>query len=173
MRIQAIILKKIPIREYDELVVCYTQHAGKQTYQAKSVLRHTSKQSSHLDLLNLVDFSLVQGNGHAIITSAYSLKTYSRLKSNLRGMAIAFFILECFDKMIFEGETDEKLWIFLTSTLENMDELASKKYIRWLPALTSVRQNLLNVLGYDPNEIIENIANRHLNSLQFLKKVLG
>ena len=36
MRTQAIILKKIPVREYDELVVCYTKDSGKQVYQAKS-----------------------------------------------------------------------------------------------------------------------------------------
>jgi DNA repair protein RecO (recombination protein O) len=172
MRTQAIILKKIPIREYDELIVCYTEHAGKQTYQAKSVLRHTSKQASHLDLLNLADFSLISGNGHAIITSAHSLRAYHKLKSNLRAMAVAFFILESFDKLIFEGEPDKKLWDFLQSSLEKIDELAGKKYARWASAFETVRKELLDVLGYDPSEGIENIAGRRFKSLHFARKVI-
>lgn len=172
MRIQAIVLKKIPIREYDEFIVCYTEHAGKQTYQAKSVLRQTSKQACHLDLLNLVDFSLIVGNGHAIITSAHSVRAYHNLKSNLRAMAIAFFILECFDKLIFEGEADKKLWDFLRLNLEKIDQLAGKRYVRWAMVLGIIQKELLEVLGYDPTEKVENLAGRHFRSLQFARKVI-
>src|SRR3990167_10175727 len=119
VRTQAIILKKIPIREYDELIICYTQNTGKQVYQAKSILRPTSKQAGHLDILNLVDFSLVHKNSHPIITSAYCLEAFPRLKSSLPAMVAAFFLLECFDKLIFEGEPDLKLWDFLLSKLNS------------------------------------------------------
>lgn len=117
MRHQAIILKKVPIREYDELLVCYTRDAGKQVYQAKSVLLPISKQAGHLEVLNLVDFSLVHKNSHPIITSAYCLDSFRYLKSSLPAMAVAFFLLECFDKLIFENEPDPGLWDFLLMQL--------------------------------------------------------
>src|SRR3989344_9022419 len=109
---KAVIIKKIPIREYNELIVCYTQEEGKQAYQAKSILRPNSKQAGHLDVLNLVDFNLVLGNGHPIITSAYCLDAFSSLKTSLGAMSVAFFILELFDRAVMEGQTDDKLWNF-------------------------------------------------------------
>ena len=182
MRIQAIILKKIPVREYDELVVCYTKHAGKQTYRAKSVRRHTSKQASHLDLLNWADFDLVHsknspdesaGNGHPIITSAESLATFSNLKSSLPALAAAYFILECFDRLVFDGETDKKLWDFLTSKLGELDRFAGNNNADWPKITLASKEEFLDVLGYDSSVSVEELAGMRFRSLQFLKKVVG
>jgi DNA repair protein RecO len=172
MRTQAIILKKIPIREYDELVVCYTKDSGKQTYQAKGILRSTSVQAGHLDILNMVDFSLVKKNSHPIITSAYCLEAFRNLKSSLPAMAAAYFLLECFDKLIFEGEPDLKLWDFLYSHLDGYDRLAQKGKANWPMVIKSTRENLLKVMGYDSNLPIEQLANANFKSLQFARKVL-
>lgn len=172
MRSQAIILKKIPVREYDELVICYTNDLGKQTYHAKSVLRPTSKQASHLDILNLVDFSLVHGNGHPIVTSAYCLKSFSDLKSDLKAIAAAYFLIECFDKLVFEGEPDAKLWDFLRSELETYNSLANSGDTDWASVISSSRRKLLKTLGYIENLPIEELANAQFKSLQFARRVI-
>lgn len=185
MRTQAIILKKIPIREYDELMVCYTQESGKQTYQAKSVLRPTSKQAGHLDVLNLVDFSLVFKNSHPIITSAYCLDAFPRLKSSLPAMAAAYFLLECFDKLIFENESDPKLWDFLLAQLQKYNQFtptvrgstsdswgSSEGQKTWTERLADTHRELLKILGYDPSMPIEHLANAQFKSLQFAREVL-
>jgi DNA repair protein RecO len=186
MRTQAIILKKIPIREYDELVVCYTKEAGKQTYQAKSILRPHSTQAGHLDVLNFVDFSLVQKNSHPIITSANSLDAFQSLKSSLPALAAAYFLLECFDKLVFEGESDPKLWNFLQTKLRDFNQsspvLNKLSYDRlfntgggkdlWTRIIALTRQELLQILGYDPDCSIEQLANARFASLQFARKVL-
>jgi len=172
MRTQAIILKKIPIREYDELVVCYTKDAGKQTYQAKSVLRPGSKQAGHLDILNLADFSLVEKNSHPIITSAYCLEAFRNLKSSLPALAAAYFLLECFDKLVFEGEPDAELWDFLYSRLSEYDALAGKRGINWPSVINSSRGKLLDTLGYDKQSSLESLAGASFKSLQFAHRVL-
>ncbi len=172
MRTQAIILKKIPIRDYDELIVCYTQDSGKQAYQAKSILRPTSKQASHLDILNLVDFSLVHKNSHPIITSAYCLEAFPRLKASLPAMSAACFLLECFDKLIFENEPDPKLWNFLLTQLLNHEQLSSAPQANWPELIASTRQKILQILGYDPSMPIEQLANSQFYSLQFAREVL-
>ncbi len=172
MRTQAIILKKIPVREYDELVVCYTKDSGKQVYQAKSILRSSSKQAGHLDILNLVDFSLVQKNSHPIITSSYCLDTFRDLKSSLPALAAAYFLLECFDKLVFEGESDPKLWDFLYSHLREYDRLARKGGADWPIVIKSTREDLLKVMGYDSTLPIEQLANAHFKSLQFARSVV-
>lgn len=176
MRTQAIILKKIPIRDYDELIVCYTLDSGKQVYQAKSVLRPTSKQASHLDILNLVDFSLVHKNSHPIITSAYCLDAFPQLKSVLSAMAAAYFLLECFDKLIFENEPDLKLWDFLLAQLRKYNDLPRPALDIGNQGLTyliaDTRQELLQILGYDSSMPIEQLANSQFRSLQFAQEVL-
>jgi DNA repair protein RecO len=181
MRTQAIILKKIPIREYDELLVCYTKDLGKQVYQAKSILKSSSKQAGHLDILNLVDFSLKKRDsflyqngdlGRPIIASAYCLKAFNNLKSSLPALAAAYFVLECFDKLIFDGEPDLKLWEFLCFSLERYDQLAFKREANWSTVIKLTRETLLKVMGYDSNLSIEQLANNNFKSLQFAQKVL-
>ena len=171
MRMQAIILKKIPIREYDELVICYTPDAGKQTYQAKSVLLTTSKQAGHLDVLNLVDFSLVHKNSHPIITSAYCLEAFPCIRSSLPATAVAFFLLECFDKLIFDGEPDLQLWYFLLAQLRTYDDYLVT-VSDWPKLIAVARRELLKILGYDSSVPIESIAQSQFKSLQFAREVL-
>lgn len=173
MRTQAIIIKKIAIREYDELIICYTKNFGKQTYQAKSVLRPTSKQAAHLDTFNLADFSLVTGNGSPIITSAESLKTFPGLKANLSALTAGYFLLECFDKLIFENEPDQKLWDFLIAELEKYDQLGTESDIDWSQIIAISRKKLLRILGYDPETEIESLTSQRFKSLQLVRKVIG
>ena len=116
-RYQAIILKKLPLREHDELVVCYTKHAGKQRYVAKSSQLASSRQGSHLDVLNHFAFNLVEGKHYDIITSASGISAFPKLKSSLSALANAFYLLDCFDKLVYDGERDEKLWGFLLEKL--------------------------------------------------------
>lgn len=172
MRTQAIILKKIPIREYDELVICYTKDMGKQVYQAKSILRPSSKQAGHLDVLNLVDFSLVHKNSHPIITSAYCLEAFRGLKFSLPALAAAHFLLECFDKLVFENEPDRKLWDFLCSCLHEYNQLAQKKRTDWPSVIGLGREKLLNVLGYNNETSLEGLAGANFRSLQFVRRVV-
>ena len=172
MRVQAIIIRKIPIREYDELVVCYTEDSGKETFQVKSILRPISKQASHLDLLNLVDFSLVRGNGHPIITSAYALNSWPRLKARLPALAASYFLLECFDKLVFDGQSDQKLWGFLATQLAKYDQLARRDNINWSQVITDAKNEILGIMGYDSRTDLATLARGHFKSLQFAKRVI-
>ncbi len=157
MRFQAIILKKTPIREHDELIMCYTAHAGKQRYQAKSSMLAASKQGHHLDVLNLAEFNIIEGKHHPIIASAVSVDSFQRLKSSLGAMAQAFFVLECFDKLVFENERDDKLWEYLLRTLR-----------------TGVidQRELISTLGYHGDTPLYDLYPSAFRSLQFLKNVV-
>ena len=108
-RYQAIILKKLPLREHDELVVCYTKHAGKQRYVAKSSQLASSRQGSHLDVLTHVAFNLVDGKYYDIMTSAIGISAFPAIKASMSALANAFFLLDCFDKLVYDGERDELL----------------------------------------------------------------
>ena len=164
MRHQAIILKKQALREDDELVMCYTRDFGKQRYQAKSSVLARSKQGGHLDILNLVEFSLVEGRHHDIIASAAAIRTFSSLKNSLPALAAAFVLMECFDKLVYENQQDPKLWQLLTNELELLDAGTVD--------VPNIQTRFLEVMGHGNSAHTEELAQRRFSSLQFLRSVV-
>lgn len=171
---EAIILKKVPIKEFDQLVVCYSKDSGKIACVAKSALRPASKQAGHLDLLNLVSFSPIQKNGLPIITSAHALKSFGALKSSLPAMAVASILLEIFDRFVFENDADEKLWRFLNDKLEALDSASRKPVVAvsWQDIFRKTQTEISDVLGYGNSANLEELAQAPLASLQFARKVI-
>ncbi|TSC91099.1 MAG: hypothetical protein CEN90_647 [Parcubacteria group bacterium Licking1014_17] len=172
MRPTAIILKKIPKGEYDDLIICYTKHEGKQTYQAKGVKRHTSLQANHLDILNLIDFSLVRGNGHPIITSANCLDSFGGIKSSLKSLAASFVVVDYFDKFIFAAQRDDKLWDFLNETLQEYNRLSGDNNTDWNPVIQKTKHDFIRTLGYHGDTLASHLSGAPLESLRFVQKVI-
>ncbi|MEX2090706.1 MAG: DNA repair protein RecO [Candidatus Paceibacterota bacterium] len=146
MRTKAIIIKKQPTNEYDELITCYTQEFGKLTAVAKSVLKSSSLQAMHLDNFNLVDFELINGKSMPIIAAAQADNSFRNIKSSLPLLAVAQFFADVVDKMIFDLQKDEALWGFLVDVLEKLNTRVKPE-----TALTFFRQQqfyMLGVLGY-------------------------
>ena len=185
MRTRAIIIKKQNTNEYDQFVTCYTQEFGKLTAIAKSILKHGSIQAMHLDILNLVEFELINGKAMPIIAGAQSENSYRDLKDSIPSLAVAHFFTEIIDKMVPELEKDEKLWDFMADLFDKLN--------RFEPSLTFLRQKqfaLLGLLGYSPevavsasfepnrpgftilDDAFEYNAGFRLKSLKFLHSVL-
>ena len=185
MRTRAIIIKKQNTNEYDQFVTCYTQELGKLTAIAKSILKPTSVQSMHLDVLNLVEFELINGKAMPIIAGAQSENSYRDLKNSVPAFAVAHFFSEVIDKMVPEMEKDEELWDFVTDLFDKLNKFE--------PSLTFLRQkqfDLLGLLGYSPevaittsfdlnrlgftmlDDAFEYNAGFRLKSLKFLHSVL-
>ncbi len=99
----------------------------------------------HLDVLNLVEFELINGKAMPIIAGAQSENSYRDLKNSIPSLAVAHFFSEVIDKMVPEQEKDEQLWNFMTDLFDKLN--------RFEPSLTFLRQKqftLLGLLGYSP-----------------------
>ena len=160
MRVEAIVLKKIPIREYDELLVCYTADFGKQTYQAKSIQRSHSKQKSHLNTLNHASFGLIETQQTPLVISALCHNGFWQLRQSLPSLLLANFVLECFDKLVFEAQTDPILWQFLLTTLRELDQLPVGYDRR--SQYEHIQQQLVIALGYHPDTAVEELTQQSL-----------
>ena len=147
MRTKAIVIKKQNTNEYDQLVTCYTEELGKVVAIAKSILKKTSLQSMHLDLLNLVEFDLIEGRAWPIIASAQSEDTYIPIKNSIKKFNVAGFFLDIVDKIIFENERDSDMWLFLIS---NFKELKEAKEEDILNIFRKRQAEFLNISGYTP-----------------------
>ena len=185
MRTKAIIIKKQNTNEYDQFVTCYTQEFGKLMAIAKSVLKPSSIQAMHLDVLNLVEFELINGKAMPIIAGAQSENSYRELKGSIPSLAVAHFFSEVVDKMVPELDKDEQLWNFMVDLFDKLNKFE--------PSLTFLRQKqfaLLGLLGYSPevavstsfdlarpgptslDDAFEYNAGFRLKSLNFLHSVL-
>ncbi len=177
MKTRAIILKKQNTNEYDQLVGCYTQELGKMTALAKSILKKNSIQAMHLDLFNLVEFELVNGNSFPIITGAQVENTHLKLKSSIKNISAAFTIGDYIDKVVFDYLRDDELWEFLINVLKKLD--SDDNDIG--KTLKDNQEKLLKILGYhteiknqttvlDLNYVFEQIAGRPLKSIKFFHR---
>ncbi|PIR41964.1 MAG: DNA repair protein RecO [Candidatus Yanofskybacteria bacterium CG10_big_fil_rev_8_21_14_0_10_37_15] len=151
MRTKAIIIKKQPAKEFDELITCYTRDFGKLTAVAKSILKDSSLQAMHLDNLNLVDFELINGLSVPIIAAAQSENSFRKIKSDLLKSVMAQFFMDVADKLFFDLQKDEPLWKFMVDVLKRLDDWTEHETI-----LTFFRRQqvcLLGVLGYAPQAV--------------------
>lgn len=175
MRHIGFVVKKLEVGEYDQLIVLYTKEFGKIKAVAKSIAKPESKQAAHLDILNLVDFELVQGNGHPIITSSVSIKTYSSIKKNLQALALSSFLTEIIDKLIYDYDPDINLWNFFVRFFDSLDSGISKgESISYEQLLGKTQDELLGLLGYygDSFSKLEEISRGPFSALQFFKSVV-
>lgn len=163
MLTRAIIIKKQNTNEYDQFVTCYTQEFGKLVAIAKSVLKSSSVQAMHLDVLNLVEFELINGKAMPIIAGAQSENSYRELKNSIPSLAVAYFFSEIIDKMVPELEKDEQLWNFMMDLFDKLN--------RFEPSLIFLRQKqfiLLKLLGYSPEIAVSTAFNLNRSSPTFL-----
>ena len=147
MRTKAIVIKKQNTNEYDQLVTCYTEEHGKMLAIARSILKKTSLQSMHLDVLNLVEFDLIDGRAWPIIASAQSEKTYLPIKNSIKKFAVAGFFLDVVDKVIFDNDHDADIWAFLVSCFNELED-ANEEDI--LAIFRKKQTEFLNISGYAP-----------------------
>ncbi len=145
MNIEATVIRKMPIREHDQLVVLYSREVGKMTAAARGSLRIHSKQALALDEGNLIHCELVDGKAGPIMTGAQAVRSYSSAKSSVLRWAAAQFFLQTIDALVYDEQPDVLLWSCLTDTLTRLDEAADGDA---LSVFRRCQGSLLEVLGY-------------------------
>jgi len=178
MRTKAIVIRKTPANEYDQIVTLYSEDFGTMRAMARGVCKPTSVQSMHLELLNAVEFEVIQGKSMPIISSAVMSRQHRDVKDSLLKLAAVQFFTEVLDKIAFENEKDVHLWEFLNTMLIDFDTSSSDGV---LPLFRKHQAEFLKVLGYKPeidlqhsalDDFFEYIVGRKITSLSFFYSVL-
>jgi DNA repair protein RecO (recombination protein O) len=141
------VVKKQNTNEYDQLITCYTEEFGRLTAIAKSILKKSSLQAMHLDVLNLVEFELVNGRAMPIIASAHSENIFKNIKGSMKKFAVANFFMDVIDKLIFDNEKDPKIWNLLTAVMAELNTAEENKAIK---ILRNGQKEFLRISGYSP-----------------------
>jgi len=141
---RAIILKKQPFNEGDEIITFYTLELGKIRCLAKSVKQSKSKLQQKLQSLFIVDLSFTHGKLPKII-SVEPVKVFSRMRENLESLKRAFYAQELVLKFTPDGQKNEPLFYLLEFFLEFLNSKNPEPVLDL--ALAKFKLEILRVLG--------------------------
>jgi DNA repair protein RecO (recombination protein O) len=142
----AIILKKQPFLEGDEIITFFTKEQGKVRALAKSVKQPKSKLQAKLQALFLVSLTLTTGKLPKIIGVEVQ-KVFSSLRENLEGLKRAFYAVELVLKFTPDEQANEQLFILLENFLQALDKNQTEASLEFL--LAKFKIEVLKALGLD------------------------
>ena len=111
-KLSAIILKKQPLGEGDELLTLFTKDQGKLRVLAKSIKSPKSKLQQKLQVLFRIE-AVIAGSKIPKIIGAETVDVYLGIRENLLAAKIAFLAVELILKFTAEEQKNEKLFSIL------------------------------------------------------------
>ena len=144
-RAQGVVLRHMEYGEADRILTIYTLEYGKVQAIAKGIRKLQSRKGGHLEPFSRVELMLAKGRNLDVISQAQAQNTYENLRSDLKLIAYAAYVVELLDRFTYEEGENRLLFNLLVDTLTRLDEGA--------PAQTVVHYyevQLLDLLGYKP-----------------------
>lgn len=172
---EGIVLKRRNLGEADRILTVLSRDLGKITVKAPGVRRIPSRRSSHVELLNLSQFTLYLGSKTfmPIVTEAQTLEDFPSIKSDLRKIGLALYVCELTNGLCADNQENRGAFFHLKSILS---ELSNS-----LDALNLVKKferDMLTELGFwseakllqtqDSQMIIEKLLERKLKTLRVM-----
>lgn len=161
--------------EADRILVVFTKERGKASLLAKGVRRPTSRKRGHLEVFSQIKFAAVHGRSLDIITEAEIINGFTKVRRDLKKVAVAYYLCEVVGRATREEEKNEELYELLLGSLGKLGKSGRlgglrKKFI----------EEALVILGFwpkdkemtDPDAVLEEVVEREMNSARVGKRVL-
>ncbi|HYV33319.1 MAG TPA: DNA repair protein RecO [Candidatus Limnocylindria bacterium] len=171
-KLTAIILKKQPFKEGDEIITLFTKEQGKVRVLAKSVKSAKSKLQQKLQALFLVEMIVTTGEFPKII-GVEALQVYHHLRENLQAMKMAFYAIELVLKITVDEQPNENLFNSLKNFLEFLDAEKQQEILNL--GLAKFKIEILEVSGLgmqsQKNELFLKLKQTDFTGLQNINPV--
>jgi DNA repair protein RecO (recombination protein O) len=142
---EAIILRRVDLREMDRIFVILSDRFGKYSVIAKGIRRPTARAASHLELFARTKLSLARGQHLDVVTGAESINMHMNLRSDLTSMSTASHLVELVDQFLPEREENLRTYRLLSRALDQLDQGSVPARVgRWF------EMQLLNEMGIRP-----------------------
>ncbi len=145
----AIVLSRKNIKEYDQMISLYTRERGKVEVLAKGIKKITSKNSSNLEVLSLVEIEIAHGKEVDHLTKVQSVKIFKNIYFDFDKICIARYAVRLADENILAQERDENVFNLLLSFLEFLNSAVE---INSLNLATGFIFKLWHCLGFGAPE---------------------
>lgn len=148
----AISLRSRAFKEQDLLVDVYTLEQGKLSLMVKGGRKLHSKMAGHLEPFILLELMVIAGKNIPTAAAASSRNSYQSLKSDFDKIAAAGWAISQFNKLVKEGERDDRLFHALSDFLALLNEAqAEKHWYQWFAKIFLLL--VLKHLGYGAEKI--------------------
>jgi DNA repair protein RecO (recombination protein O) len=172
---EGIVLARRDYGEADRILILFSKDFGKLSLLAKGIRKLKSRKRGHLEVFSYIKFSAISGKGLDIITEAEIINNFSLVRKNLKKVSVAYYFMEVVGRVTREGEKNEDLFEIILDYLARLEKTDK---------LSSLRKgfviDILVVLGFwpkakemfDPDQVLEEVVERKINSVRVGKRVL-
>lgn len=172
---EGIVLARRNFGEADRILVLYTKSFGKVSLLAKGIRRPKSRKRGHVEVFNKVKFQAVAGRGLDLITEAEVIEDFKEIRSSLRRISLAYYLMEVVGRITQGGEENLNVYNLL---IETLTKLKSTKLLKKLRLEFVI--SLLITLGYwpgnktlfAPDEKLEEVIERQIYSKRVGKRMI-
>lgn len=107
---EAIVLRRRDIKEYDQVIHVLTREQGKLTLYARGTKKLKSKNASQLEPGSFVEFGMVEGKEFPYVTSVQGKYYFTAVRQDMTKALGLQYVLDVLDRCFLEGEHDEILF---------------------------------------------------------------
>lgn len=146
LRVEAVVLRHADWGEADRLLWLLTRQEGKRRAVAKGVRKIRSRKAGHLEPFTHVTLQLARGRDLFIVTQAETIEAFLPLRTDLRRIGLASYVVELADRFTYEEGEGAALFPLVLDTLRRL--AAGADDARLVLRYYDVR--LLDLVGYRP-----------------------
>lgn len=143
-----IVIRTVDSGEADKFVSLISANHGLGNFVAKGARRLTSKKSSHLDLLNLVRFSVCRGESPRYLGQVESTSFFPAIKKDYAKIGLCLTFAEILSNTLPLDEEDVEIYLSFKSFLEALEKTDDPKESNRLSRRFGLF--LMRHLGYPP-----------------------
>lgn len=173
---EGFVLARRNFGEADRIIDIYSKEKGKISLIAKGVRRTGSRKRGHIEIFSKVNFQAVNGKSMGIMTEAETIDDFKKVRSSIKKVTLAYYLMEVIGKITHEGEGNLELYQLLDTAMKNLKNESKLKRLR----ITFV-SDLLKVLGFwpkgkelpFPDEKLEEVLERQISSIRVGKRILS
>lgn len=172
---EGIILARRNFGEADRILSVYSKNHGRISLIAKGIRRPSSKKRGHLEVFSYIKFQATDSKSIGIITEVETIKNFEKIKKDLTKVALAYYFVEVIGKITHEHERNDGIFELILNYLEKLEYETHLKSLR-----NDFVLELLTVTGFwpegkkllNPDEKLEEVVERNINSVRVGRKVL-
>lgn len=158
MNIKGIVLKEIPCKEEDKIIVVFSREYGKISIYAKGARKTKSAYLAGTQLLSYSDFLIYKKDNLSNLSKIDLLDSFLDIKNDYEKLYLAMYFGELIDSLIIEDMPQKELFDFFLFTLEKLKKAKDLKFIK---AIFEMR--VIALAGYMPNVLTCNECGKEMD----------
>jgi len=119
--LQALVLRKTKLGETDTILTLLAADGRQVRAVAKGLRKPGGRFGARLEPYAVCDLMLNTGRSLEIITDARTVASHAGLREDLDRSAAASVVADLLDKVSLEGQGEERIYAFATTTLDTME----------------------------------------------------